>query len=319
MVSLSIVIPAYNVDKYISKCLDSLVNQTTDKKYEILIIDDGSFDNTPQICDDYSERYRYVKTFHTKNGGVSIARNLGIDNASGLYISFVDADDWVTPDYVETILTQIRDNDLLFFSHNRYFADGSIVGQYHSDVECSTVQEIEDFLLQLKAGYSQYEYFGYTWNKCFKADVLNNIRFIEGLKVREDEVFTSTYCRHINSLKFLQKGLYFYRELPIGLTYAGKSKSEWMLLCRKLDEATDGIGNKNLLYWEKIRILKFYLNYMERPSWSEFKEIHSFYYRFFVDGDFNHECRSGVFLKLPRLLSYMLYCIFKKIKHYSNF
>lgn len=314
MLKLSIVIPVYNADKYISRCLESIVSQDTKHRYEVLLIDDGSSDNTSEICDEYTQRYRYIKTIHKQNEGVSVARNVGIEMAQGEYITFVDSDDWVTSDYVETILTQINGRDLLFFSHNRFGGDGHIIEQCHPYRDCVGILETENFLLHLKA--EQYECFGFTWNKCFRTDIIrnNNIRFIPGLNVREDEVFTNTYCRNISSVKFLQERLYFYRELSTGLTYSLKRTKDWMLLCQKLDESTDGIFNKNLLYWEKNRIMKFYLNYIEHPSWIEFKTIYDFYHRIFVSNNIETECQSAILLKAPCFLSYILYCILRIIR-----
>ena len=91
---VSIVIPVYNVEKYIERCLKSILNQTLDS-IEVIVIDDGSTDNSGKICDEFSTKYKNVKTFHKRNGGVSSARNLGISIAKGEYIGFVDPDDFI--------------------------------------------------------------------------------------------------------------------------------------------------------------------------------------------------------------------------------
>ena len=211
---LSIIIPVYNCQQLLSECINSLLNQDSPHNFEIILIDDGSSDNSGDICDNYAKKHNNIKVFHSQNYGVSHARNIGISKSKGTHISFVDSDDFVTKDYVSTIKNNIENVDLLFFSNNRLLEDGSIIGQYHANINCPNREETENLLLKLKRYYTQYEYFGYTWNKCFKSDIIknNNIQFVEGLHLREDEVFTNQYCQYVKSCRFIQKGIYFYRE-----------------------------------------------------------------------------------------------------------
>ena len=100
---ISVIIPVYKVEKYLDRCLESIVNQTY-KNLEIILIDDGSPDNCPAICDEYAQKDSRIKVIHKANGGVSSARNKGIDVATGDYIGFVDSDDWIEPDMYETLI-----------------------------------------------------------------------------------------------------------------------------------------------------------------------------------------------------------------------
>ena len=106
MAEISIIVPVYNVEKYIRRCIDSLITQTF-KSIEILLIDDGSKDNSGAICDEYALKDDRVKAFHKKNGGVSSARNIGLDNATGTYIMFCDSDDYVDPTWCEKLYNSI--------------------------------------------------------------------------------------------------------------------------------------------------------------------------------------------------------------------
>ena len=99
---VSVIIPVYNLEKYIGRCLDSLISQDF-SDYEVIVVNDGSTDNTALICDEYAKKYNFIKAVHKKNGGVSSARNLGIDLAEGEYIMFVDGDDYVTSNYISTM------------------------------------------------------------------------------------------------------------------------------------------------------------------------------------------------------------------------
>lgn len=107
MTKLSIIVPVYNVSKYLEKCVRSILNSLDDST-EVLLVDDGSTDNSGQLCDSYSETYMNVKSIHKKNGGVSSARNLGIKCASGEWVTFIDSDDTVVPHYVEIVKKIIK-------------------------------------------------------------------------------------------------------------------------------------------------------------------------------------------------------------------
>ena len=105
---ISVIVPIYKVEKYLRRCVDSILNQSyTD--FELLLIDDGSPDNCPQICDEYARRDDRVRVFHKPNGGLSDARNYGIDRMKGDYVSFIDSDDYVGPDYLKILMDLIKE------------------------------------------------------------------------------------------------------------------------------------------------------------------------------------------------------------------
>ena len=111
---ISVIIPVYNVESYLSKCIDSILCQTyTD--FELLLVDDGSSDASGKICDMYKENDNRIRVFHKKNEGVSKARNLALNNALGEFVIFVDSDDWIEPNTFELVLNQLENFDILFF------------------------------------------------------------------------------------------------------------------------------------------------------------------------------------------------------------
>ena len=307
----SIIIPVYNADKYIEKCIESIISQDRNK-FEIIVVDDGSTDNTGIICDKYSNKYSNIKVFHTENKGVSRARNLGLSEAIGDYILFVDADDWVTSDYIDVISKEIEGVDLLFFSNNRVI-DEKIIKQSYGDAYAENRAETEELILNIKK--QKYEYFGFTWNKCFSRNIIskNNILFVNDLSVREDEVFTNIYCSYVNSIKFIKKILYNYREQTTGLTCKKKSQDEWKLLCKSLDESTNRISDKKLLFYEKSRIMRFYLYYIKSYNFDMFKIIYDFYKNnsTYIKGN---DLKSIAFFRLPLLFSYISFVSFKLLK-----
>lgn len=251
---LSIIIPVYNVEKYLGNCIDSILNQSSND-WELILVDDGSTDLSGVICDEYAKKNDRIRVIHKQNNGASAARNVGISLANGDLISFVDADDIVSPLYCQTIVDSMNDTDLLYFG-NRCFGLG-MCEEEHSPVACSVQGslEVEKALLQLKQ-CSDFEYFGYTWNKCFSRDIIvrNDICFEEGLSYREDDLFTSQYCRHISSMSVTDDVIYSYRITSSGLTVRFGS-SDIIRFVRLLDQTTSDIISDNLRSYEKTRML----------------------------------------------------------------
>lgn len=129
MPKISVIVPVYKVEKYLRRCLDSILAQTY-ADWECLLIDDGSPDNSGAICDEYARRDERFRVFHVKNGGVSRARNIGLDNMTGEWVTFIDSDDWIDPDNLETSMSAIvRDNlDILQYSYHMTDEKDRIVG-----------------------------------------------------------------------------------------------------------------------------------------------------------------------------------------------
>lgn len=185
----SIIIPIYNVEKYLSKCLDSIINQTYDN-IEIICINDGSTDNSLQILEKYAINDSRIKIINQENSGVSVARNVGIDNATGDYILFVDADDWIDLDTCKDINKELTNQhiDIITFNHN-------IVTK--TTTRPSKAIAINKFVFCAA---------------CYKADIIknNNIKFPENIKFSEDHFFKYKFLYHAKDIKYIDKYLYFY-------------------------------------------------------------------------------------------------------------
>ena len=204
---ISIIVPIYNTEKYLDRCIQSILAQTyTD--FELLLIDDGSTDSSGVICDRYAELDSRVRVFHKENGGVSSARNLGLDNAIGEWITFVDSDDFVYQDWLANYdISNSINPDLIC-----------------QGVECSIKLSssdrnekysfnfgglIKDGLLLLH----EYHILGYVFIKLFKKNIIDayRIRFDEQLKFKEDELFVLSYMTHCETmLSFKKIGYYYY-------------------------------------------------------------------------------------------------------------
>ncbi len=258
MPKVSIIIPAYNVEKYLSTCLESLIAQTYED-FEAIVIDDGSTDYTPQICEQYIFRDGRIKVVRQENAGVSVARNKGLELAQGEYITFIDADDWVEKDYLSTIVHTQPECDLLFFGNTHHHRDGS--SHSYSPGERIAFEQLdrEELLLTMIHNDCWFEFFGYTWNKRFKNSIIRkyNISFTPGLSLREDELFTDRYARFIKSVASTDKCIYNYRFSYGGLTYRFHPGSEVLLLAQGLSAATDGILHKRLYTIKKSKVFHY--------------------------------------------------------------
>ncbi len=191
---LSIITPVYNTEEYLTECINSILDQTC-SDWELILVDDGSKDNSGVICDDFAQRDSRIKVLHTENRGVSHARNTGIEHATGEWISFIDSDDWISSDYVDTIANINKDYDIVYFNLVKKFSNG-FENYFHTPPLSSTNRKgTEEILFQLKYGPLG-DMFGWTWSKFYKSSIIkeNKIRFVEDLTFREDEIFTMQYC-----------------------------------------------------------------------------------------------------------------------------
>lgn len=210
---ISVIVPVYNTEKWLRRCVDSILAQTfTD--FELLLIDDGSTDGSPTICDEYAGKDSRVRVFHKSNEGVSSTRNLGIVNSRGKRVTFIDADDWVEPDYLENLLAGKRCD----LSVCNYKIDGSDI-VWDSNIN-NGIQNKDDIrYLFISGQYSGYSFIG-TNCKLFKSAIIarENIRFNEYISSGEDSLFVLEYFCHINNYYGTDKKLYHYWQPGCGLS-----------------------------------------------------------------------------------------------------
>ena len=260
-IAVSFIVPIYNAEQYLIQCVDSILSQSY-SNFEVLLIDDGSTDNSGNICDEYAEKDNRVRVFHKANGGVSSARNIGLDNSKGEWISFVDADDWLNSDYLITLFEDTEIADMTFWGMTFHYPKGSQKEVKPLEQYGSGKDNVGMVLAYLKKNEQKIEYLGYTWNKLFKASIIKefHIRFIERLNIREDEVFTLTYASHIDSIRVKSSLSYHYRVLNTGLTSKLKTIEEYLLLIEKLEKVLLSYKGLPLYYLEENSILSYYFN-----------------------------------------------------------
>ena len=274
---ISIIVPVYNSEKYLDACIDSILSQSF-RDFELILVDDGSKDSSAQICDEYASQDTRVRVIHKANGGVSAARNDGLDIAKGEYITFIDSDDWVEREYLET-LSNYRDYDIVFFSHRVIYEDGYI-SEFLFEAKEGDKQNLWKIVADLKKNNTDWNFFGYTWNKMLRRDIIEKykIRFIEGLRISEDEVYTLDYCTHAKSIKVFPLCLYNYRVLGNGLTATKNSADEYKKLAESylaiMERETD---NRIYEIYVPVVLEEFYTAAMNQDSpiyaFSNFKQM----------------------------------------------
>lgn len=212
---ISLIVPVYNVEKYLHKCLESIVSQTY-KNFEVLLINDGSTDNSGEICDEYCKRDNRFKVIHKKNEGVSIARNIGIEKCSGNWISFIDGDDFVDSEYLLNLYSAaIRNNADVVTSDFKGYIEGSAPspsyynrkGRVASD--SLSGQEALSLMLNMRENCS-------VWSKIFKRASIGNLRFPIG-RINEDGLFLFYLYFKTKHVVAIESAHYYYRINPNGL------------------------------------------------------------------------------------------------------
>lgn len=215
MPQISIIVPVYNTEKYLHRCIDSILAQTyTD--FELLLIDDGSKDNSGKICDEYAQKDARVRVFHKENGGVSSARNLGLDQAKGEWITFVDSDDWVNTCYLKNLQSHISDTTDLVFSYSTI-----IKKSYEEFRECFPARSISSKCIEV--AFIENELHGRTspWSKLYRTEVVRkeNLHFCEEMYIGEDLVFLYSFILHCRYIVFTEDAdYYYYFEISDSLT-----------------------------------------------------------------------------------------------------
>lgn len=200
---ISIIVPIFNVANYLQECLDSILIQTY-PYLEILLIDDGSTDQSPQICDQYAKEDARIKVVHQQNGGAANARNRGLELATGDYICFIDGDDRIKKNYIERLLDSLEVNEAdISVCAYQYLYKNVIEHESMNPIGIISEKEfIRRFLEDWKCGL--------LWNKLFKSSLIDNIRFEEGHKI-DDEFFTYQVIMNANKIVVMNEELYVYR------------------------------------------------------------------------------------------------------------
>ncbi|MBO4962435.1 MAG: glycosyltransferase family 2 protein [Clostridia bacterium] len=207
MDKISVIVPVYKVEQYLNDCVNSIVNQTY-TNLEIILVDDGSPDNCPKMCDDWAKKDSRIKVVHKENGGLSDARNAGLNVVTGDYFVFVDSDDFVHVDYIKNLKNGIDkfDADLALSSHVRFI---DVISEYNNEIDYTYHDRYEAF----KRLVNWHKDYVVAWGKLYKTSVYGDLRFIKG-KINEDEFYINNVYMLSKRIAYINAQTYFYRVNP---------------------------------------------------------------------------------------------------------
>lgn len=202
---ISVIVPVYKTEGLLDRCVESIVGQTY-KNLEIILVDDGSPDNCPAMCDEWAEKDSRIRVIHKENGGVSSARNAALDIATGDYIGFVDSDDWIEPEMYSSLIQKISESGKNIALCSYYAVE--ISGERY-ECRCVVDKEVldkDDYFRFIVLGGDG----GYIWNRLYDADILKEVRFDEDILYSEDLLFNFKTAQKSNGAAILDKIEYNY-------------------------------------------------------------------------------------------------------------
>ena len=259
---ISIIIPVYNVERYLRQCIESVIAQTFED-WEAILVNDGSKDGSLAICQEYAAKDKRIKVIDKSNGGPSSARNKGLENAQGEFVYFMDADDWIETKFLENfeqnavatkrccyetqseIATKTIDEpyDIIFQGFVREFSDGRVEESFAMDADTSVMSK-EEIICRL---YKERVY-GWSCCKLFRREIIekHHIRFDESLRLWEDELFTSEFLKYAEKVKTVNSHLYHYIYYPNSLMQRNNTYLKRLFLSERMNEALMPIANDEL-------------------------------------------------------------------------
>lgn len=258
--AITVIVPVYNAEKTLRQCVDSILAQEY-KDFKLLLIDDGSKDGSPVICDEYAEKDARVRVFHKENGGVSSARDVGLDYAQGEWITFIDSDDFITDGYFNGIIG--RKEDVLIKGYITFTTNG-IEGRKTAD-KLNHIPEFTSFLNH----YITDSLLRAPWAKFYKRSMIGQLRFLTDMKIGEDAFYVFKYLAKCNSFAILPNGEYMVRlaEQPDEVKYS-----------ISVDYATQSLSHLKEAYNDLVQVhgvdknhFLSYIGYFKRISKSDWR------------------------------------------------
>lgn len=268
---ISIVIPIYNAEKYLEECLNSIKNQTY-KNFEVIMVNDGSKDDSETICMNFlrsDSRFRYLKK---ENGGVSSARNVGLDNVEGDYITFIDADDWVDENYLDLLITTVEKNhsDIVVSSYKQfnnidvfYLRAYTIQEKYLLNFER---MNRDDFLTIFPKLMSTNVCFNNAVAKLFRKELVNDLRFDTSIKYGEDLDFYFRLYLNVDSVSYVDEPTYVYRMHGDSTTsnFNQEHAEQELSIFKQMHEKIQEIGLPSIHYFKKLKkLLEWRMDFLE--------------------------------------------------------
>ena len=287
---ISVIVPVYNVEKYLRQCIDSILKQSF-QNFELLLIDDGSPDESGKICDEYAAKDGRVRVFHKENGGVSSARNMGLDNAAGQWVAFVDSDDYVGEDYLANLFKYASDDTGLVINRFIVFrdsvsGDSSMILPPPSEIRTYACSDYDTMLKEQNLDKN-----AYSCSKLYRVSsvVEYGIRFLEKFSFCEDWCFAFSYLNATAStVVFAPDADYYYRNREGSLVHsvqAGSFRKAYSRYVKTREIATEFAGKYNCNLKDFDVAMQLHFAIMASKSVSDLKSITpedwDFFFRYF--------------------------------------
>ncbi len=307
---VSVIVPIYNVEKYLKRCIDSILNQTY-KNIEIILVNDGSKDGSLNICNEYLSKDSRIKLINQKNKGPSGAKNSGLNLIKGKYIVFVDSDDYISKDYIKKLLTSaikfnadIVECNYFRVDENNEFLEKTDIGFY----DCSEQTKI------LKSFLENINFKNVVWNKIYKKEIIGNIKFTEKYKTSEDFEFLSNIYLKKQKKVNIQDYLYYYvnRSDSICNLKVSENTLDVIYSRENIFDKYNKLGLFDLANYIALKIIYWvyclYPKYKDKKIKLKLKKIFKKYYKFAIKSN----VRSGglKLTKKHKFLRYIQYTLF---------
>ncbi|MBR5637649.1 MAG: glycosyltransferase [Pseudobutyrivibrio sp.] len=240
---ISIIVPIFNVEQYLDKCVESILEQTY-KKIELILVDDGSTDGSAEKCEAWAQKDERIKVIHKENSGSADSRNMGLDIAQGEYIGFVDSDDWIVPDMYERLANSLKDNsaDMSVCMFKMTSDENEVIENSEYPTSTYSGKEFADIIVSEKKPRISYA----IWKCLYKKDKIGDLRFYTGVHYNEDAVFLIENLWRCDKVIFIDAPLYYYRVHLSSISNVKMSKKhidDILFKCRWLTDFYQKNGN----------------------------------------------------------------------------
>lgn len=257
---ISVIVPVYNVEKYLKKCVESIIRQTY-KNIEIILVDDGSTDNSGKICDELKSKDERIKVFHKKNGGLSDARNYGIERMSGKWVTFIDSDDYIFSKYIEKLYSILESNK----AEISICDPVHVFGENKPEFKEETNIIIYNSLGAIQTMWYQTSFLPSAWGKLYKSDIFKNLRFTKGIIFEDIDIMHEIFMK-ANKIVYSTAQYYAYVHRENSITTQKFSEKDLYILnvCEKIEKFALKEGNKDLINasiaYSVVGNMRVYLN-----------------------------------------------------------
>ncbi|MBQ7154232.1 MAG: glycosyltransferase, partial [Synergistaceae bacterium] len=272
---ISVIVPIYNVEKYLDRCVESIVNQTY-KNLEIILVDDGSPDNCPAMCDNWAHKDSRIRVIHKQNGGLSSARNAGIDAAHGEYLGFIDSDDYILPEMYEVLLKLILENDadLSVCSFQRVDEDGMPLQDDSKELEAKVLIGGEILTEWMKGDWR----YALVVTKLCKAELFHGLRFLDG-RLHEDEFIAHHFLRKCRKSASTSARMYMYTQRSDSIMGQTRTSFSAKRFIDAMDSYKDrysffiDIGRKDLADFAAMQACRFINGELKHASYLKNRQL----------------------------------------------